>query len=71
MAAGVSTVSTAYTPRNHSGLTTRNTMVCTVAAGTPASTRPTVAGTQTAASAAIGRASRTIRLRSQARYPPR
>ena len=38
---------------------------------TPASTRPTVTGIQTATSAAIGRASRIIRLRSQGRYPPR
>ncbi len=43
-------------------------MVCTVAAGTPASHMPTVTGTQTAASATIGRASRTIRLRSQGTY---
>ena len=71
MATGVSAVSTAYTPRNHSGLMTRNKIVCTVAAGTPARHMPTVTGIQTATSATIGRASRTIRLRSQGRYPPR
>ena len=71
MAAGVSAVSPAYTARNHSGLMTRNSSVCTVVVGTPASTRPTVTGIQTATSAAIGRASRIIRLRSQGRYPPR
>ena len=71
MAAGVSAVSPAYTPRNHSGLMTRNSSVCTVVVGTPASTRPTVTGIQTATSAATGRASRIIRLRSQGRYPPR
>ena len=45
--------------------------MCTVVAGTPARHMPTVTGTQTAASAATGRASRIIRLRSQATYPPR
>jgi hypothetical protein len=71
MAAGVAAVSPAYTHRNHSGLMTRNSSVCMVVPETPASTRPTVTGIQTAASAATGRASRTIRLRSQGRYSPR
>src|ERR1700749_4144126 len=57
MAAGVSAVSTAYTPRNHSGLITRKSSVCTVTAGTPARHMPSVTGTQTAARAATGRAS--------------
>jgi hypothetical protein len=70
-AAGVIAVSPAYTPRNHSGLYTRNSRVRTVVEGTPARYMPTVTGIQTAASAATGRASRTMRLPSQGRYPPR
>ena len=70
-AAGVSAVSPAYTPRNHSGLITRNSSVWMVGPGTPASNMPIVTGIQTATSAATGRASRTMRLRSQGRYPPR
>ena len=71
IAAGVIAVSPAYTPRNHSGLYTRNSRVRMVVAETPARYMPTVTGIQTATSAAMGRARRIMRLRSQGRYPPR
>ena len=65
IATGVSAVSPAYTPRNHSGLTTSVSSVRIVAPGTPAPYRQAVTGIQTATSTATGRARRASRPRSQ------
>jgi hypothetical protein len=66
MPSGVSAVSAAYTPRNHSGSITRVSRTRIVAADTPARIMPTVTGTQTATRTATGRARRASRRRTQA-----
>jgi hypothetical protein len=66
MASGVSAISPAYTPRNHSGSSTSRSRVPSVAHGTPPTPSPIPSGTHTAASTATGRDSRASRVRSQA-----
>jgi len=66
-ASGVTAISPAYTPRNHSGSSTSLSTVPTVGSGIPPMLSPIASGTHTAASAATGRDSRARRLRSQAR----
>ena len=66
-ASGVRAVSTTNTPRNHSGSSTSVSTVCSAEPETPPRYSPAASGTQTAASSATGRDSRTRRWRSQDR----
>ncbi len=62
---GVSAVTTAYTPTNHKGWTTRVAAVCSVVRGTPAAYRAVARTAHTAVTPTAGRNSRASRPRSQ------